>query len=82
MERHTTGKGGAPAAWSSRSNPEGIQMAGNFLRVRCADCENEQIVFEKPASKVNCAVCGTTLVVPKSGKGRIEHEVLETVEAR
>lgn len=57
-------------------------MAGDFLRVRCADCENEQVVFEKPATQVNCAVCGTTLVVPTSGKGEIEHEVLETVEAR
>ena len=57
-------------------------MPGAYLRVRCGDCENEQIVFEKAASPVSCAVCGTTLATPTGGKAEIEHEVVETVEAR
>ncbi|XVH30711.1 30S ribosomal protein S27e [Haloferacaceae archaeon DSL9] len=57
-------------------------MAGNYVRIKCGDCENEQIVFEKSATTVNCAVCGTTLAVPTGGKARIEHEIVETVEAR
>jgi len=57
-------------------------MAGNFVTVKCSDCENEQTVFEKTATVVNCAVCGTTLATPAGGKATIDHEVVETVEAR
>ena len=57
-------------------------MAGKFLVVECSDCGNEQIVFEKAAIDVNCAVCGTTLATPTGGKARIDHEVTGTAEAR
>ncbi|HKL30733.1 MAG TPA: 30S ribosomal protein S27e [Natrialbaceae archaeon] len=57
-------------------------MPGNFITVQCPDCENEQIVFEKAASEVACAVCGHTIARPTGGKAEIEGEVLETVEAR
>ncbi|MFB6126411.1 MAG: 30S ribosomal protein S27e [Halolamina sp.] len=57
-------------------------MAGNFVTVRCSDCENEQTVFENAATEVNCAVCGTTLARPAGGKADIDHDVVETVEAR
>ena len=57
-------------------------MAGSFYRVRCPDCENEQIVFGKASSTVNCAVCGTTLAAPTGGEVAFEGEVLEVVEDR
>ncbi len=57
-------------------------MAGSFYRVRCSDCENEQVVFGKASTEVACAVCGTTLARPTGGKADIDHEVIETVEAR
>ncbi|WP_435077409.1 30S ribosomal protein S27e [Halococcus sp. AFM35] len=57
-------------------------MAGSFYSVRCPDCENEQAVFGKAASTVACAVCGTTLATPTSGKAVFEGEVVETVEHR
>jgi small subunit ribosomal protein S27e len=57
-------------------------MAGSFLSVECPDCENEQTVFSKAASEVDCAVCGHTLVRPTGGDAAIEGAVLETVEHR
>ena len=57
-------------------------MPGNFYRVRCSDCENEQIVFGKASREVACAVCGTTLARPAGGRAEIEHEIVETVERR
>ncbi|MCY4731540.1 30S ribosomal protein S27e [Natronomonas gomsonensis] len=57
-------------------------MAGNFFRVQCGDCENEQVVFGKAASTVTCAVCGSTLATPTGGEADILGEVVETVEAR
>ncbi|WP_267642838.1 30S ribosomal protein S27e [Haloarchaeobius amylolyticus] len=57
-------------------------MAGSFYKVKCSDCENEQVVFGKASTDVNCAVCGTTLATPTGGKADIPHDVIETVEAR
>ncbi len=57
-------------------------MAGNFLRVQCPDCENEQTVFEKASTEVACAVCGTTLATPTGGKADLDAEIIEVVEAR
>lgn len=57
-------------------------MTGSFLTVQCSDCENEQVVFEKASSTVNCAVCGTTLATPTGGKAQIDHEITGVVEAR
>ena len=57
-------------------------MAGSFITVQCPDCENEQTVFQKAATEVNCVVCGHTLARPTGGKATIEGEILETVEAR
>ncbi|MFB6107548.1 MAG: 30S ribosomal protein S27e [Haloplanus sp.] len=57
-------------------------MTGNYYRVACADCGNEQIVFGKAATTVNCAVCGSTLARPTGGNAEFEGEVTETVEAR
>ncbi|QLG63483.1 30S ribosomal protein S27e [Halorarum salinum] len=57
-------------------------MAGNFFRVRCPDCDNEQVVFGKASTTVNCAVCGTTLATPTGGDATFSGEVLETVEQR
>jgi small subunit ribosomal protein S27e len=57
-------------------------MAGNFFRVRCDDCENEQVLFGKAAQPVSCAVCGSTLATPTGGEADILGEVVETVEAR
>jgi len=57
-------------------------MTGSFLEVVCPDCENEQVVFQKASTTVNCAVCGTTLATPTGGKADIDGEVADTVEAR
>ncbi len=57
-------------------------MAGNFYRVACPDCENEQVVFGKASTTVNCAVCGSTLARPTGGNAAFTGEVTETVEQR
>jgi len=59
-----------------------VTMAGSFYRVTCPDCENEQIVFGKAATPVDCAVCGHTLARPSGGNAAIQGEIVETVEAR
>jgi len=53
---------------------------GRFVKVRCPDCGNEQIVFNRPSTNVVCHVCGSTLVRPTGGLGEIKGELLEVVE--
>jgi len=48
-----------------------------FLKVKCSQCANEQIVFERPASNVKCRMCGITMVESTGGKGRVSGEIIE-----
>jgi len=50
-----------------------------FIKVRCAKCKNEQIIFGKPATEVKCLVCGETLAKPTGGKGDIKARILEVL---
>ncbi|MFA6710880.1 MAG: 30S ribosomal protein S27e [Candidatus Methanomethylophilaceae archaeon] len=54
-------------------------MVNDFIKIKCADCGNEQITFRKAATPVTCHVCGATLVKPQGGVGEIKGEVLEVV---
>jgi small subunit ribosomal protein S27e len=49
-----------------------------FFRVKCPDCENEQMVFEKASTPVVCVVCGKVLAEPTGGKAVIKAEILAT----
>lgn len=51
-----------------------------FLKIKCDDCGNEQIVFNRPSSTVRCSVCGKTVVEPKGGKGQVNTRILEVLE--
>jgi len=51
-----------------------------FIKVRCKDCENEQVLFNKSTSVVSCHICGSKLALPKGGKAEVRGEILETIE--
>ncbi len=51
-----------------------------FLKVKCNDCENEQIIFGSATSRVDCTVCGRTLAEPGGGKAIIKTQILEVLE--
>lgn len=63
--------GGVAMFYESRSN---------FLRVKCLDCGNQQIVFDRAASYVQCIICGKTLVEPTGGKAKIRAQILEVLD--
>ena len=46
-----------------------------FLRVKCPDCGNEQIVFSNATNPVHCNVCGATLAEPSGGKVAVKGEI-------
>ncbi|CAJ35270.1 30S ribosomal protein S27e [Methanocella arvoryzae] len=51
-----------------------------FLKVKCNDCSNEQIIFGSASSKVDCTVCGRTLAEPRGGKAIVKSQILEVLE--
>ena len=52
----------------------------NFIRVRCNDCENEQVLFDRCSTTILCHICGSKLAVPGGGKAKIKGKILERVE--
>ncbi|MEM0493280.1 MAG: 30S ribosomal protein S27e [Candidatus Thermoplasmatota archaeon] len=51
-----------------------------FIKVRCSECDNEQVVFNKASSVVVCHICGSKLAEPTGGKASIKGKILEIVE--
>lgn len=51
-----------------------------FIRVKCADCGNEQVVFGNVSSKVGCIICSRTLVEPTGGKSDVKAQIIEVLE--
>jgi len=51
-----------------------------FLRVRCPDCGNEQVVFSHVATVVHCNICGAVLAEPTGGNADIKVEVIVVLE--
>ena len=51
-----------------------------FLKVKCNDCENEQVIFGSASSKVECQVCGRTIAEPSGGMADIKTQILEVLE--
>ena len=51
-----------------------------FLKVKCPDCGNEQIVFDHATTGVHCNVCGATLAEPSGGKAKIKGDIVAVLE--
>ena len=56
------------------------QNRSRFVKVKCPDCENEQLIFEKASSTVACVVCNHVLANPTGGKADIKAEIIEAFE--
>lgn len=56
------------------------QPRSKFLRVRCPDCGNEQVVFSHASMVVRCLVCGRVLAQPTGGKAQIQGNILKVLD--
>jgi len=57
-----------------------VKPKSNFIRVRCNDCENEQVLFDRCSTTILCHICGSKLAIPCGGKAKIKGKILEVVE--
>ncbi len=48
------------------------QPKSRFLKVKCLDCENEQIIFGHASTEVKCLKCEKVLAKPSGGKAILE----------
>jgi len=55
------------------------QHESKFIKIRCTGCNNEQIMFSKASSDINCLVCGEPLAKSTGGKSDINAKVLEVI---
>jgi small subunit ribosomal protein S27e len=56
-----------------------MMARGEFLKVKCSECGNEQIVFSKPAEDVECLVCDELLASSQGGIAAFQADVVSTV---
>ena len=56
-----------------------MEPISKFIRVRCPKCKNEQIIFGKVSTLVECLVCNKPLAEPTGGKSKIKSKILEVL---
>ena len=56
-----------------------MEPISKFIRVRCPKCKNEQIIFGKVSTIVECLVCSKPLAEPTGGKSKIKSKILEVL---
>jgi small subunit ribosomal protein S27e len=56
------------------------EPTSKFIKVRCPKCKNEQIIFGKITSDVNCLVCDKKVAEPTGGKAKVKARILEVLE--
>ncbi|MGY5854464.1 MAG: 30S ribosomal protein S27e [Candidatus Thorarchaeota archaeon] len=48
-----------------------------FIRVKCLDCENEQVIFSHASTEVKCLKCEKVLAIPTGGKAKLDSNARE-----
>jgi small subunit ribosomal protein S27e len=51
--------------------------SSSFVKVKCAKCKNEQVIFNKAATTVKCLVCSKDLAESTGGKAKITAKIIE-----
>lgn len=51
-----------------------------FLKVRCGDCGNEQVIFGCAASAIKCLVCDKALAESRGGKTNVKTQILAVLD--
>jgi small subunit ribosomal protein S27e len=51
-----------------------------FIKVKCPECGNEQILFSHSTTLIRCKICNATLAHPTGGKVRIHGEVVDVLQ--
>ncbi len=53
--------------------------SSSFLKVKCAKCKNEQVIFDKSSTEIKCLVCSKEIAKPTGGKSHLTAKVIESL---
>lgn len=56
-----------------------MKTKSKFLEVICQKCKNEQIIFNKPVTKITCLVCENILAEPSGGIPKIKAKIIKVL---
>jgi small subunit ribosomal protein S27e len=56
------------------------ETKSRFIRIKCDDCGNEQIIYDRATTKVKCLVCDRILAEPKGGKAAIKTKIIDMLD--
>jgi len=52
-----------------------------FLKVKCNDCGNEQVIFDSAATKnIKCLVCEKPMAESRGGKTEVKMQVVSVLD--
>ncbi len=57
-----------------------METRSKFIKVRCASCKNEQVIYGNASNVVKCLVCDKDLAFPTGGKSKVAGRVLEVLQ--
>jgi len=57
-----------------------ITPTSKFVKVKCRQCKNEQIIFNKASTEVKCLVCDEVLAKSTGGKVEITAKIIGVIE--
>ncbi len=55
-------------------------VGNNFLKIKCKNCGNEQIIYSKISSAVTCNICGSAIAKPTGSTLSTSGEFVEKVK--
>lgn len=56
------------------------KVKSGFLKVKCPECGNEQVVFTKSDAAVHCHICSVLLAEPTGGRAAIKGIITTPLE--
>jgi len=51
-----------------------------FLKVKCADCGNEQVIFGAASSDIKCLVCEKPMASSTGGKTKVSTQIVAVLD--
>jgi len=56
------------------------KTVSRFLKVKCNDCGNEQVIFGASSSDVKCLVCDKAIAKSTGGKTEIKTQIISVLD--
>jgi len=56
------------------------EPSSKFQKIKCSECEEEQIVYSHTTTVIKCNSCGNPIAQPTGSKAKLFGKISETIE--